>query len=70
MAERVTVYVKSGCPYCAAMRRTLTARGRSFTEVSVTDHPEVIPELLKLTKGKRIVPVVVEGGRDHGERPE
>jgi hypothetical protein len=31
--------------------------------VNVTEHPEVIPELLKLTKGERILPVLVEGGR-------
>ena len=39
------------------------ARGISFAEVNVTDHPEAIPELLKLTRGARIVPVVVEQGR-------
>jgi len=29
----------------------------------VSDRPEAIVELLKLTRGRRIVPVVVEGGR-------
>ncbi|MGH7894946.1 MAG: UXX-star (seleno)protein family 3 [Candidatus Binatia bacterium] len=63
MDERVTLYVKTGCPYCAAKRREFTERGVSFTEVNVSEHPEVIPELLKLTKGKRLVPVIVEGAR-------
>jgi glutaredoxin 3 len=63
MAEKVTLYVKTGCPYCAAKRREFTTRGVSFTEVNVSERPEVIPELLKLTKGKRLVPVIVEGAR-------
>lgn len=63
MAAKVTLYVKTGCPYCAAKRRELTTEGVAFAEVNVTEHPEVIPELLKLTKGERIVPVIVEGAR-------
>jgi len=63
MAERVTLYVKTGCPYCAAKRRDLSARAVPFTEINVSERPEVIPELLKLTKGKRLVPVIVEGAR-------
>ena len=63
MAERVTLYVKTGCPYCAAKRRDLSGRGVTFSEINVSERPEVIPELLKLTKGKRLVPVIVEGTR-------
>ena len=59
----VTLYVKAGCAYCAAERAALAARGVAFAEVNVSDSPEAIPELLKLTKGARLVPVVVEGGR-------
>jgi glutaredoxin 3 len=63
VAEKVTLYVKTGCPYCAAKRREFVAKDVSFTEINVSERPEVIPELLKLTKGKRLVPVIVEGGR-------
>jgi glutaredoxin 3 len=63
VSEKVTLYVKTGCPYCAAKRREFTASGVTFTEVNVSERPEVIPELLKLTKGKRLVPVIVQGGR-------
>jgi glutaredoxin len=59
----VTLYVRTGCPFCDAKRHELSARGVRFAEVNVTDHPEAIPELLKLTRGARIVPVVVEEGR-------
>ena len=63
MPGRATLYVKTGCAHCAAKRRELAARGVVVTEVDVTAHPEAVPELLKLTKGQRRVPVVVEGGR-------
>jgi glutaredoxin 3 len=59
----VLLYTKTGCPYCETKRRELAARGAAYREVNVSDRPEAIVELLKLTRGRRIVPVVVEGGR-------
>jgi len=63
VATHVTLYVQRGCPHCDRQRDALVARGLEFHEVDVGASPEVIPELLKLTKGRRIVPVVVEGAR-------
>lgn len=63
MAGQVTLYTKTGCPYCAAKRKEFQERGVAFREINVTERPEVIPELLKLTRGKRLVPVIVEGAR-------
>ncbi|MBI3770938.1 MAG: glutaredoxin family protein [Deltaproteobacteria bacterium] len=57
--------MQTGCPYCAATREDLESRGVTFTVVNVTEHPEAIPELLKLTKGACLLPVLVEGGRIH-----
>ncbi len=59
----VTLYVRSDCAFCDAKRRELGARGVAFAEVNVSEHPEAIPELLKLTRGRRVLPVVVENGR-------
>ena len=59
----ITFYTKTGCPYCAAKREELTAKKIPFKEINITDHPEVIPELLKLTKGRRKVPVLVDGDK-------
>ena len=59
----VTFYVKGGCPYCAAMREELDGRGADYNEINVKESPGVIPELLKLTGGRRIVPVLVDGDR-------
>jgi glutaredoxin len=59
----VLLYTKTGCVRCEAARRQLAARGVAYREVNVSEHPEAIPELLKLTRGRRIVPVIVEGAR-------
>lgn len=59
----VLLYVTAGCPHCDAKRAELAARGAEVREVDVGRNPETIPELLKLTRGRRVVPVVVEAGR-------
>ncbi len=63
MARPATLYVRRDCAHCDRQRDDLVRRAVAFTEVDVTAHPEVVPELLKLTKGRRIVPVLVEGAR-------
>lgn len=63
MPPRATLYVTRDCPHCDRQRAALVARGIAFTEVDVGAHPEAVPELLKLTKGRRVVPVLVEGAR-------
>lgn len=55
------LYVKKDCPHCRRARERLAAKGVRVTVIDVEERPEVVPELLKLTGGRRIVPVVVEG---------
>jgi glutaredoxin 3 len=62
-AAPAVLYTKTGCPYCAAQREALVARGVAWREVNVSERPETIPELLKVTHGRRIVPVLVSGAR-------
>jgi glutaredoxin len=58
----VLLYSRAGCPHCDAIRGRLAARGVAVTEIDVGKRKAAIPELLKLTGGRRIVPVVVEDG--------
>ena len=58
----VTIYTKTGCPYCAAAKKHYAEKGIAFTEVNVTDSPELKLKVLEITGGKRIVPVIVENG--------
>jgi len=57
----ITLYVCADGPYCAVKRAELLRQGMVFDEVDVSARPDAIPELLKLTGGKRVVPVLVEG---------
>ncbi len=59
----VVLYTRTGCPHCDAKRAQLAADGTPVREINLTERPEAIPELLKVTRGRRIVPVVVVGTR-------
>lgn len=63
MTPPVLLYTRAGCPHCDAMRAALAARGLAVDEIDVGVRREAVPELLKLTGGRRVVPVVVEGRR-------
>ena len=63
MTPPVLLYTKTGCAFCDAKRAELAARGTVVREIDVGARPETVVELLKLTGGRRIVPVVVERGR-------
>jgi glutaredoxin len=45
------------------MKRELTERGIEYEEIDVERDPHLVPELLKLTGRRRIVPVLVLGTR-------
>lgn len=62
MTPPVLLYTKTGCAFCDAKRAELRARGLAVREIDVGARPQAVVELLKLTGGRRIVPVVVEGG--------
>lgn len=62
MPAPVVLYTRTGCPHSDAKRAELAARGAVVREVNVAERPDAMPELLKLTRGRRIVPVIVEGG--------
>jgi glutaredoxin 3 len=62
MGGHVTLYTIGGCPYCARARESLESAGRSYTEIDIGARRERLPELLKLTGGRRVVPVMVDDG--------
>jgi glutaredoxin len=59
-----TIYTKPGCPYCAAAKQDLEARGIEYFEIDVYTTPGAREELTELTAGANVVPVIVE---DDGE---
>ena len=62
---RTILYRKADCPHCDDARRDLAAAGVEIEEFDVCAQPEVIPELLKLTRGRRVVPVWVDAQGVH-----
>ena len=61
--SKVTIYTKEGCPYCAAAKQHYTEQNIDFEEIDIYESPAAKEELLRLTGGKRIVPVIVEDGK-------
>lgn len=59
----VTVYTKTGCPYCAAAKKHYTDSKIPFTEINVHEVPGAEAKALEISGGKRIVPIIVENGR-------
>jgi glutaredoxin 3 len=57
----VTIYTKTGCPYCAAAKKHYTDEAVEFTEINITEKPDVKKRLLEITGGQRTVPVIVDG---------
>lgn len=61
--SKVTIYTKEGCPYCAAAKKHYSDLGIAFREIDVHKVARAQEEVLKLSGGERIVPVIVEGGK-------
>lgn len=60
--SEITIYTKTGCPYCAAAKKHYTDTGKTFKEINIYDHPDAKETVLKLTDGVKIVPVIVGDG--------
>ena len=57
------IYTKPGCPYCAAAKADLQARGVDYEEIDVYTSPGAREKLAELTGGRLVVPVLVEDGQ-------
>jgi glutaredoxin len=57
----VTIYTKSGCPYCAAAKDDLEQRHISYTEYNVKADPDALRRMLELNGNRRHVPTIVHG---------
>lgn len=63
MPGKVELYTAPDCPYSEAAREDLEWRGVEFVEYDVESDREAYERMLRLTGGKRMVPVIVEEGR-------
>ena len=60
---RIVLYTRDGCTHCERLRAELAAGPDRVIEVNLSREPQAPAECLKVTGGRRIVPVVVRDGR-------
>jgi glutaredoxin 3 len=59
--QKVVLYTRPGCPFCAQAKQDLAERGVSYEEVSIEGNPKAVKEVMRLSGGAGIVPVLVSG---------
>lgn len=60
--SEVTIYTKTGCPYCDAAKEHYKKQGVDFDEINVYNTAGAKEKAIELSGGKAIVPVIVENG--------
>ena len=61
--SEVTIYTKSGCPYCAAAIDDFERRKVRYTEHNVKQDHGALKRMLELNGGQRRVPTIVRGDK-------
>jgi glutaredoxin 3 len=61
--DKVTIYTKPGCPYCAAAKEDLRERGIQYAEHDVKADASALQRMLLLNGNRRHVPTIVQGDR-------
>ena len=61
--DTVVIYGKDACPYTQAARDDYAKRGLAAHYINVKKDPAGLARMLEHSKGKRLVPVIVEGDR-------
>lgn len=59
--QKVIIYTKPGCPYCAAAKKDMDERGIEYEEISIENNPTALGEVMRFSDGKGIVPVLIVG---------
>ena len=61
-ASNVILYTHPDCAFSSAAKMDYRKRKVAYEEVDLSKQEDRIPELLALTKGERVTPVIVENG--------
>ena len=60
--RQIILYTHPDCAFSSAAKMDYRKRKVAYEEVDLSQQEDRIPELLTLTKGERITPVIVEDG--------
>ena len=58
----ITMYTKTVCPYCDRAKALLGAKGVTWNEINLDEHPEQRDEMIRMSDGRRTVPQVFVNG--------
>lgn len=61
-ASQVILYTHPDCAFSSAAKMDYRKRKVAYEEVDLSKQQDRVPELLALTNGERITPVIVEDG--------
>lgn len=61
--DKVLIFGKDSCPYTQAARDEYARRKVPFEYLNVKRNPADLQRMLDFTMGRRLVPVIVEGGK-------
>ena len=59
----IVMYTHPDCAYSAAAKADFRKRNIAYTEIDVAKQRDKVAELIKLTSGERVTPVIVENGQ-------
>jgi len=64
--QRVEIYTKFGCSYCARAMRLLAGKGIEYEEYEINTEPGRRAEMMERAPGRHTVPQIFIGGRHVG----
>ena len=59
--KKVIIYTSANCPSCDEAKKDLEERGVAYEEISTVNNPKAVEEVMRLSNGTGIVPVIVTG---------
>ncbi len=62
----VEIYTTPFCPYCHAAKRLLQKKGAAYTEIDVSQDPDLRMKMTQRANGRRTVPQIFIGGQHVG----
>jgi C_GCAxxG_C_C family probable redox protein len=58
---KTVLYTRPGCPFCADAKKDLKERGVVYEEISIENNPKAIADVMRLSNGSGIVPILISG---------
>jgi len=62
----VEIYTTPFCPYCHAAKRLLKKKGADYTEIDVSQDPDLRAKMTQRANGRRTVPQIFIAGQHVG----